>query len=88
MKIQRITYLSLGTNQGNKLENLQKAIDLIDDRVGGIQKISSVYQTPSWGFEGENFFNICIKVSTYQQPEVLLSSLLEIEQELGRLRSS
>ena len=35
MKIQRITYLSLGTNQGNKLENLQKAIDLIDDRVGG-----------------------------------------------------
>jgi deoxyguanosine kinase len=88
MKIQRITFLSLGTNQGNKLENLQKAIDLIDDRVGGIQKISSVYQTPSWGFEGENFFNICIKVSTYQQPEVLLSSLLEIEQELGRLRSS
>ena len=88
MKIQRITYLSLGTNQGNKLENLQKAIDLIDDNVGGIQKISSVYQTPSWGFEGENFFNICIKVSTYQQPEVLLSSLLEIEQELGRLRSS
>ena len=88
MKIQRITYLSLGTNQGNKLENLQKAIDLIDDRVGGIQKVSSVYQTPSWGFEGENFFNICIKVSTYQQPEVLLSSLLEIEQELGRLRSS
>ena len=88
MKIQRITYLSLGTNQGNKLENLQKAIDLIDDSVGGIQKISSVYQTPSWGFDGENFFNICIKVSTYQQPEVLLSSLLEIEQELGRLRSS
>ena len=88
MKIQRITFLSLGTNQGNKLENLQKAINLIDDRVGGIQKISSVYQTPSWGFEGENFFNICIKVSTYQQPEVLLSSLLEIEQELGRLRSS
>ena len=88
MKIQRITYLSLGTNQGNKLENLQKAIDLIDDNVGGIQKISSVYQTPSWGFDGENFFNICIKVSTYQQPEVLLSSLLEIEQELGRLRST
>ena len=72
MKIQRITYLSLGTNQGNKLENLQKAVDLIDDKIGGIQKISSVYQTPSWGFEGENFLNICIKVSTYQQPETLL----------------
>lgn len=88
MKIQHITYLSLGTNQGNKLKNLQKAIHLIDDNIGGIQKISSVYQTPSWGFEGEDFFNICIKVSTYQQPEILLRSLLGIENELGRLRSS
>ena len=88
MKIQHITYLSLGTNQGNKLENLQNAINLIDDRVGGIQKISSIYKTPSWGFEGEDFFNICIKVSTYQQPETLINSLLEIENDLGRLRSS
>lgn len=88
MKIQRITYLSLGTNQGNKLENLQNAINLIDDRVGGIQKISSIYKTPSWGFEGEDFFNICIKVSTYQQPETLINSLLNIENELGRLRSN
>ena len=88
MKIQRITYLSLGTNQGNKLENLQNAINLIDDRIGGIQKISSIYKTPSWGFEGEDFFNICIKVSTYQQPETLINSLLEIENDLGRLRSN
>ena len=88
MKIQRITYLSLGTNQGNKLENLQSAINLIDDQVGEIQKISSIYKTPSWGFEGEDFFNICIKVSTYQQPEILITSLLNIENELGRLRSN
>jgi len=38
MKIQRITYLSLGTNQGNKLENLQKAIDLIDDTLVEFRK--------------------------------------------------
>ena len=88
MKIQHITYLSLGTNQGNKLENLQNAINLIDDRVGGIQKISSIYKTSSWGFEGEDFFNICIKVSTYQQPEILINTLLNIENDLGRLRSN
>ena len=88
MKIQRITYLSLGTNQGNKLENLQNAINLIDDKIGGIQKISSIYKTPSWGFEGEDFFNICIKVTTYLQPEVLINSLLDIENDLGRLRSN
>jgi len=64
MTIQSNTYLSIGTNQGNKLDNLQNAINLIDDRIGAIEKISSIYQTPSWGFEGEDFFNICVKVST------------------------
>ena len=47
MNIQRTTYLSLGTNQGNKLENLQNAIDLIADKVGSILKVSSVYETAS-----------------------------------------
>ncbi|KGL58652.1 2-amino-4-hydroxy-6-hydroxymethyldihydropteridine diphosphokinase [Polaribacter sp. Hel1_85] len=88
MKIQRITYLSLGTNQGNKFENLQNAINLIDQQVGEIKKISSIYKTRSWGFEGEDFLNICIKISTHQQPETLMNSLLEIENELGRLRTS
>ncbi len=88
MKTQRISYLSLGTNQGNKLENLQNAIDLIADKVGAIKKISSVYKTPSWGFKGEDFYNICIKVSTYQQPETLMETLLDIENSLGRERSN
>jgi deoxyguanosine kinase len=74
MTIQSNTYLSIGTNQGNKLDNLQNAINLIDDRIGAIEKISSIYQTPSWGFEGEDFFNICVKVSTQQQPEILMKS--------------
>jgi 2-amino-4-hydroxy-6-hydroxymethyldihydropteridine diphosphokinase len=88
MKIQRITYLSLGTNQGSKLENLQKAINLIALEVGAIQKVSSVYKTTSWGFNGDDFYNICLKVSTYQAPEKLLNSLLKIEKELGRIRSN
>ena len=88
MKIQRITYLSLGSNKGNRLENLQKAIDLIADRIGAIQKVASVYKTSSWGYEGEDFFNTCIQVSTYLQPEVLLEKLLRIEETLGRVRNS
>ena len=38
MTIQSNTYLSIGTNQGNKLDNLQNAINLIDDRIGAIEK--------------------------------------------------
>ena len=88
MKIQRITYLSLGTNQGDKLENLQNAIHLIDESIGGVQKISAIYKSPSWGFEGNEFFNICISVSTDQLPATLLESLLAIEKELGRTRAN
>jgi deoxyguanosine kinase len=87
MKIQHITYLSLGTNQGNKIENLQNALHLIADEVGAIQKISSVYKTASWGFDSQHFYNICIKVVTDQSPKILLNSLLAIEKELGRKRS-
>lgn len=86
MKIQRTTYLSLGTNQGNKLENLQNAIDLIADKVGSIQKISSVYKTASWGFDSDDFFNICLKVTTQHPPEKLMQTLLTIEKDLGRKR--
>lgn len=87
MKIQRLTYLSLGSNQGDKLKNLQEAIHKIAENIGAIQKISSVYETGSWGYEGEDFYNICISVSTYLQPESLLKKLLIIEKELGRKRN-
>jgi deoxyguanosine kinase len=87
LKILHTTYLSLGTNQGNKLDNLQNAINLIGDKVGTIQKIAAVYKTASWGFEGEDFYNTCIKVTTNQQPETLLQNLLSIETSLGRIRA-
>jgi len=86
MKIQRLTYLSLGSNQGDKLKTLQKAINDIAENIGAIQKISSVYKTSSWGYEGEDFYNICISVSTYLQPEKLLKKLLGIENKYGRER--
>ena len=86
MKIQRITYLSLGTNQGNKIENLQNAIHLIAEKVGDIHKIASVYKTASWGFDSVDFLNTCLKVTTYHPPETLIKILLNIETELGRKR--
>ena len=88
MKIQRLTYLSLGSNQGEKLKNLQKAIFKIAETVGAIQKISSIYKTSSWGYEGEDFYNISISVSTYLQPDSLLKKLLTIESNLGRERKN
>lgn len=88
MKIQRIIYLSLGSNQGDKLENLQKAVDLIANKIGAIQKVASIYKTAALGFDGNVFLNTCLKVSTYLQPETLIKNLLNIEFLLGRKRNS
>lgn len=88
MKILRTTYLSLGSNLGNKLDNLQRAVNLIGQNIGRVTKISSIYNTRSWGFKSEDFFNICIEVSTNLNPENLLIKVLQIEKKLGRSRST
>ena len=88
MKTKHITYVSIGSNQGNRLENLQKAINLIADTIGEIQKIASVYTTESVGFKGEDFLNSVLKIATNFQPEVVIKKLLSIENELGRTRSN
>ena len=84
MKIVRDIYLSLGTNQGNKLENLQKALNLLADYVGVVSSISKVYKTKSWGYESDDFLNICVKCTSSMNPEDLLLALHEIESEVGR----
>jgi len=87
MQILRTTYLSIGTNQGDRQKNLQNAVDFIDESIGSVQAISSVYKTEAWGFKGDDFFNICIKVRTSLNPENLLTSILQIEKYIGRIRS-
>jgi len=88
MKIVRTTYLSLGSNLGNKLDNLQQTVNLIAKEIGSIAKISSIYKTASWGFESNDFYNICVQVSTSLNPENLLKAIHKIELSLGRKRNS
>ena len=88
MKILRTTYISIGSNQGDKLLHLQKAVDLIAESIGAIHKVSSIYKTKSWGFDSEDFYNICVEVSTNLNPEDLINSLLNIENKLGRERNN
>jgi 2-amino-4-hydroxy-6-hydroxymethyldihydropteridine diphosphokinase len=81
-------YIALGSNKGNKLQNLQSAVDAIFEKVGGVQKISKIYETPAYGFEGEDFYNACIKVDTVLKPKKVLNHLQAIEKKLGRIKSS
>ena len=83
-----LTYIALGSNQGDRGKFLQLAVDKIFERVGAIQSISDVYETPAWGFKGDAFLNACISVRTNYSAETALKKLLEIEVELGRKRSN
>jgi 2-amino-4-hydroxy-6-hydroxymethyldihydropteridine diphosphokinase len=81
------TYLSLGSNLGDKLNQLQEVVFLIQTHIGEVVKTSPIYETPAWGFEGENFYNACLIVETTLKPSALLENLLEIETKLGRERN-
>lgn len=80
-------YISLGSNKGDKFKNLQNAIDCIHEQVGHVKLISKVYKSPSFGFEGDDFYNTCLILETDLTPNKLLRKLLSIEKELGRVRT-
>ncbi|MFL5766348.1 MAG: 2-amino-4-hydroxy-6-hydroxymethyldihydropteridine diphosphokinase [Actinomycetota bacterium] len=83
-------YVGLGSNLGNRLENLRSAVrDLA--RTPGIRFVrsSSVYETaPVGGPEQGNFLNAVVEVSTELEPVGLLEAMRRIENELGRVRAA
>ena len=83
-----IVYLSLGSNLGDKINNLQNAINLIDSKVGDVLLISSLYKTKADGFVGEDFLNCCLSIRTSMEPKILIKELINIESKNGRLRSN
>jgi len=65
---------------------LQKAVNEIYKNIGNVIKISSVYESPSMGFEGPTFLNCAIKVRSFLTAEETLTEVLSIEKKLGRER--
>ncbi|WP_299124862.1 2-amino-4-hydroxy-6-hydroxymethyldihydropteridine diphosphokinase [uncultured Winogradskyella sp.] len=88
MKSTKTVYIALGSNKGNKLQFLQSAVDAIFETIGTVKKISKVYETPAIGFEGDDFYNACIKVETDLKPKKILKALKSIEKNLGRTKKT
>lgn len=77
-------YLGLGSNVGDRLNNLKKAIGELE-KVVKILNISSVYETEPWGVQNqERFYNSVVEVETELYPIELLEKLQQIELKLGR----
>ena len=82
-------YLGLGSNLGDCRKNLERAIRLIDDRVGQVTRQSSFIETEPWGFESPNkFMNAVILCETTKTPREVLKLTQQIERDMGRRKKS
>ncbi|WKY47195.1 2-amino-4-hydroxy-6-hydroxymethyldihydropteridine diphosphokinase [Eubacteriaceae bacterium ES3] len=81
-------YLGLGSNMGNRQENIENAITAIKGLPGvKLLKTSSIIETPPWGYEDQDpFLNNVIFFKTYLPPRELMDHLLKIELDLKRDR--
>lgn len=86
MNTQHQVILSLGTNLGNKLQNIAKCISLLHKEVGTIVRVSSVYESASWGFESDFFYNCAVLMHTPLSAQKVLKRVLKVEKKMGRIR--
>lgn len=79
-------FLGLGSNMGDRLGNLSKAVDLLGERVS-VLRSSRVYETaPVGGPEQDDYLNAVIEVGVLMDARELLDVCLEVENEMGRVR--
>ncbi|MCX6281447.1 MAG: 2-amino-4-hydroxy-6-hydroxymethyldihydropteridine diphosphokinase [Bacteroidetes bacterium] len=85
--MQQSVFLLLGSNRGDREQNLLKACAGINQRIGRILKSSSMYESEPWGFEDStSFYNQALEIETALSAEDLLAMIHSIEKDLGRLR--
>ncbi len=79
-------FLSLGSNQGNRIRALEKALEALEREAGKIIRCSSFYETRAWGFDAPDFLNAVVEIETTFSPGKLLQLIQEIERQSGRKR--
>ena len=78
-------YFSLGSNQGDRRELIEEALWRLDKAIGRpYDALSSIIETPAWGFEGPNFLNCVVRYRTARRPHTLLKICKRIERAMGR----
>ncbi len=81
--------LLLGSDIEPRMQYLQQAEALIEEKIGDISAASSVYESEPWGFESDTkFLNKVLVINTHQSPQKILQSCQDIENFLGRTRNN
>ena len=82
-------YIGLGSNLGDRRALIEEALQLIDERIGQVSRVSSYYETEPWGFQSDNrFLNAAALVLTNLSPQKCLKKAQHIERMLGRTEKS
>ena len=82
-------YLSLGTNLGNRQQNIICAIEALSRILGNPLAVAPTIETEPWGFSSTNkFLNTVAVFNTTLSPQELLAATQQIEQTLGRTTKS
>ena len=84
MKLKKVI-LGIGTNLGDKLENINLAYKYLNSEIGLIINKSKIYKSPPWGFNAkEDFFNSAVEIETNKSAHEILKIIKQIETKLGR----
>jgi len=84
-----LVYLGLGTNLGDKEQNLNDAVMELSLEVGSVISLSAFYTSEPWGFNSANvFLNAVVLLETSLSPVQVLSKTQLIEKKLGRMGKS
>ena len=80
-----LIYLGLGTNLGDKVQNLNDAVMNLSLEVGDVLSLSSFHTSLSWGYDSKNeFLNAVVLLETNLSPFELLDKTQQIERNMGR----
>jgi 2-amino-4-hydroxy-6-hydroxymethyldihydropteridine diphosphokinase len=79
------SYIGLGSNIGDRLENLRQAVGLLNQRGIRVVRSSRVYETEPVGPPQPDYLNAVVEVETALEPRHLLRRCQEVEEELGRV---
>jgi 2-amino-4-hydroxy-6-hydroxymethyldihydropteridine diphosphokinase len=78
---------SLGSNLGDRVKYLDSARMLMAERMGKVESVSGIYESPSWGYASDHsYYNCCVVIRTGLSPLALIDLALEVEREMGRNR--
>lgn len=88
MNLQHKIILSLGSNVGDRKQNLIDCVFYLHQEVGTVIQSSAIYESAAWGFESASFLNCNVLLHASKNADKVLKLIQKIEKKLGRVKTN